>query len=108
MKIRLTSVFAALLLAVSGLPAKAQKIMPLCETSTGQPGRLFNNMFGYVAVPRSFDKAETGDEKVRLLPSGMTQTEESDLGFLSDCICANLRHARGNFHHCFSFGPSKA
>jgi hypothetical protein len=37
--------------------------------------------------------------------SGLTQTEEFDLGFPSGSLCANLSHASGNFHHSYDFGP---
>lgn len=58
-----------LLVVVSSIPATAQQNLPLCVTSTGEPGRLFHNIFGYVAVPKAFDTADTGDETVRLMPN---------------------------------------
>ncbi len=76
--------------------------------SSAQPQRSYSDIDddpgkkGWTALPL------TGAGRSRLDTSGLTQTEESYLGFPSGCVCANLRHAHGDFHHCFGFGPPKA
>lgn len=57
-------VMGALWSSVDASPSK-------CETSTGTLGLLFENLDGYIDVPRAFDRVESSDATLRVYPKFM-------------------------------------
>ncbi|MEM7057085.1 MAG: pilus assembly protein N-terminal domain-containing protein [Pseudomonadota bacterium] len=55
-------VMGALSSSVEASPGK-------CETSTGMPGVLFANTFGYVSAPKDFERVDASVEAIKTFPS---------------------------------------
>ncbi|MEM1161218.1 MAG: pilus assembly protein N-terminal domain-containing protein, partial [Pseudomonadota bacterium] len=73
MRFCLKVLFAAVLLSLSAGTSSARNDVPLCETSTGKPGRLFEKMFGYLSVPTAFDEAKMNEDVGRIAPSVLSE-----------------------------------